>query len=164
MTATDNVNDFLLAGGVPSAKFPNVGTLVKGVVVSSEVTQQTTLDGTPKTFDNGDPMRQVVITLQTDERDPSIDGDDGQRKLYVKSQMTAAVREALRNADAKLEVGGVLAVKFDSEEPNKKAGLSPKKVYVAQYKPPAPSTADANDLLGAGNGAAPATPAADDLV
>lgn len=173
MTATDSVNDFLLAGGIPAAKFATIGTVVKGSVVASDVMQQTDYaTNAPKFFDDGKPMMQAVITLQTDERDPDIDGDDGQRKVYVRGQMTAALREALRAANAKLEIGGVLAVKYDRAEAPEKKGFKPKKVYVAQYRPPAPSTDAANDLLGAGPAApvsapvpaASSQPAADDLI
>lgn len=160
MTATDNVNDFLLSGGLPAAKFPTIGAIVKGTITASEVTQQTDYaTGTPKFYDDGKPMQQVVITLRTDERDPSIDGDEGLRKLYVRGQMTAAVREALRTAKAKLEIGGTLAVQYTEDKPSEKRGFNPMKVYTAQYKPP---TSDAaNDLLGATEPAAPAVSTSD---
>lgn len=163
MTATDSVNDFLLSGGVPAAKFPAIGTTVKGTIVSSEVTQQTDYaTGAPKTYDDGSPMKQVVITLQTDERDATVDGDEGLRKLYVRGQMTAALRDALRQAQAKLEIGGTLAVQYSSDKPSEKRGFNPMKVYTAQYRPPAPSTDAANDLLG--GQAAPAAVAPSDLI
>lgn len=146
-------NDFLLSGGVPAAKFPTIGTTVKGAVVSSEVTQQTDFQtGKPLTWDDGSPRQQVVITLQTDLRDPEVTDDTGLRKLYVKGQMTAALRDALRAAGARLEVGGTLAVQYTEDEPSATRGFNPKKVYRAQYQP---ATAGAvNDLLGV----APAQP------
>lgn len=139
-------NDILLGSGVPSAKFPTIGTLVKGVVEFSEVNQQTDIKGEKKFYDDGNPMQQIVVTLMTDERDPEIDNDDGRRKLYVKGQMTKAIGDALRQAGARLEVGGTLAVKFEEEEAPKQKGYSPTKVYRAAYKAPA---AAGNDLLGA---------------
>lgn len=163
-----DVNDFLMGGGIPAAKFPSIGTVVRGPIVNSEVTQQTDFKtGALKFWDNGQPMNQAVITLQTDERDPQIDGDSGLRKLYVKGQMQAAVRDAVKQSGASgLELGGVLAVKFDHEEPSKQPGANAKKVYVAQYKPPTPGTEAANDLIGAGVGAAPAgsQPGPSDLI
>lgn len=145
---SNDVNDFLFAGGAPSAKFPTIGTLVKGTVVSSEVTQQTDLDGKLKYWDNdtNKPMMQAVITLQTDLRDPEIDDDQGLRRLFVKGQMQAALRDALQKAGAKLEVGGTLAVKYEKDEKASKAGYNPKKVYVAAYQAP---TSSVNDLLDA---------------
>lgn len=156
MSNTD-VNDFILSGGVPAAKFPMIGTVVKGTIVGSDVQQQLDFDtGKPKFFDDGKPMMQAVITLQTDDRDPSIDGDEGLRRVFVRGQMTAAVREALRTAGAKLEVGGTLAVQFTEEKVNpEKPHRKPAKQYVAQYKPPAAGTAATNDLLGTSS-AAPA--------
>lgn len=140
-------NDLLMSGGVPSAKFDMIGTVVKGTVVHSEVTQQTDFQsGQKKTWPSGDPMYQVVVTLQTDQRDPSVEDDDGQRRVFVKGQMQAAVREALRKANAKLEVGGTFAVQYVSDEPASQRGMNPKKVYRAEYVAPSP-TAAANDLL-----------------
>lgn len=162
--STTDVNDFLLAGGTPAAKFDTIGTLIKGTVVAAEKTQQIDFKTKkPKFFDDGNPMMQAVITLQTDERDPSIEDDDGQRKVYVKGQMQAAVRDAVKASGAKLDIGGTLAVQFYDEENTGKG--NPKKLYKAQYKPGAPKVSD--DLLGSdAPSSAPAAngPAADDLI
>lgn len=147
---TTDPNDFLMAGGVPACKFPTIGTTAKGTIVASQVTQQTDIKGTPKTFDDGNPMQQVVITLQTDLRDPAINDDQGLRKLYVKGQMQAAIRDALRAAGARLEAGGILAVQYESDKPAEKVGFNATKIYRAQYV--APSATAANDLLGVSAG------------
>lgn len=157
---TDTVNDFLLGGGAASAKFPTIGTVVKGTITQTDVTQQTDFStGALKFWDDAktQPMMQVVVTLKTDERDPTDDSDEGLRKLYVKGQMQAAVREALRAAQAKLEVGGTLAVQYTSDKPAEKRGHNPAKQYTAQYKPPSAGTAAANDLLGADDAPAVST-------
>lgn len=156
---TTDPNDLLLGAGLPSCKFPTFGTTVKGTVLHSEVAQQTDINGNKLTWDNGDPRTQVVITLQTDERDPSIEDDDGRRKLYCKPQMQKAIGDALRAVGAKLEVGGTLAVRYESDAPPKVKGHNGAKQFVAQYQPPAQQAA--NDLLGAGvaAGSAPAAPA-----
>lgn len=157
-------NDFLLGGGIPACKFPIIGTTVKGTVANSEVVQQTEFaTGTPKTYTDGNPMMQVVITLATDERDPQIDGDDGQRKLYVKGQMRQAVAEALRKAGAKLEKGGVLAVQYVEDKPSETRGFNPTKVYRAQYAAASP-TAAANDALLGEQAPQPAGVGAGDLL
>ena len=162
--STTDVNNFLLAGGVPSAKFPTIGTVVKGSIVASEVNQQTDFtSNTPKFYDDGKPMMQAVITLQTDERDPDINDDDGLRKLYVRGQMLAAVREAIKAAKAELEIGGILAVQYASDKASEKRGFNPAKQYVAQYQPPATGTAATNDLLGS-TAPAPQQPAATSLI
>lgn len=156
-----DVNDFLKGGGgAPSASFDTPGTIVRGTIVRSEVTQQTEFQtGAPKFWSDGKPMMQAVITLQTDERSAEVENDEGLRRLFVKGQMQAAVRDALKAAGADLETGGVLAVKYDHDEPAKQRGMSPKKVYVAQYQPPAANATAANDLIGGGGASAPAAAA-----
>jgi hypothetical protein len=166
--STTDVNDFLLGGGVPSAKFPEVGTVVKGTVVKAETSQQTDFTtGEPKTYSDGNPMLQVVVTLQTDERDPEVDNDDGLRKVYVKGQMRKAVGDAVRASGSKLEPGGILAVQFVSEEEPEKRGLNPKKVYRAQYQPAQAAQVD-EALTGPdaqpAQAPAPAQPAASSLI
>jgi hypothetical protein len=144
-----DANDLLLSGGVPAAKFETIGTVVKGVIVAADVTQQTDIStGQPKNWPDGNPMMQVVVTLQTDQRDANVDDDDGTRRLFVRGQMQAAVRDALRKAGAKLEVGGTLAVQYEADEPAKQRGFNPKKLYRAEYAAPLPGTEAANGLLG----------------
>lgn len=157
MTAMD-VND-LLAGGtkVPGAKFESIGDSVVGTIISAEARQTTDIKtGEPEVWPQGDPKMQVVITLQTDERDASIEDDDGQRRLFAKkpSAMLGAIIDAL--GGQRLEVGGRLAVKHTGTEPASTKGFNDKKLYVAAYEPPKANAA--NDLL-AGNGATEAPPA-----
>lgn len=158
MTTTDP-NDLLLGSGIPAAKFSDIGAMVKGSVVRSESSQQTDFaTGKPLTYDDGNPKMQVVITLQTDDRDPSVSDDNGLRKLYVRvgSQMHKALAAALRAANSKLEIGGTLAVKYERDEPSQTKGFNPAKQYVAQY---APSAQGADLLAAASTGIA-----ADDLI
>ena len=92
-----SANDLLMGSGTKSAAFPTIGTEVTGTVASEPKVQQQTdfKTGAPKTFANGDPMQQIVVQLQTDQRDPAVDDDDGVRALYIKSQMLKAIREAV---------------------------------------------------------------------
>ena len=148
MSIDSTVDEFLAGGGVPSAKFPDPGTTVKGVVEAAVVTDQTDLDGNVRTWSDGNPRKQVVITLATDERDPEIADDDGRRKLYVKGQMTVALREALKSAGVKgLEVGGMLAVQYEKDGEPSKPGFNPPKIYKAQFKPAPKSAVSVDDLL-----------------
>jgi hypothetical protein len=157
MSATDiNPNDFLLAGGVPSAKFPSIGTAVKGTIEHLEVTQQRDFTtGEPKFYDDGKPANQLVVTLSTDERDPEVTDDDGTRRLFVRGQMLAAVRSAVRAAKSQLLVGGTLAVKYVSDKPAEKRGMNPAKQYEAAYRPPVAGQSDVDDLIGGGAAAGP---------
>lgn len=143
MTVDNSVNDLLNGGGIPSAKFPTVGTVVKGTIVSAKTSQQRDMDTDElKTWNDGSPMMQIEIVLQTDERDPEVEDDDGQRKLWVKGGMMTAVKAAIKKANSKLEAGGTLAVKYSGNGEPKKKGYNPPKQYVAEYAP-APAVSDA---------------------
>jgi hypothetical protein len=151
-----DASTFLLGGGGKSAKFENVGDAIKGVICAQpELRQQTDIKtGAPKCWDNGDPMMQLVVKLQTEQRDPADPEDDGIRALYIsggfkRASLQKAVAEAVRAAKAKnLDVGGTLAVRFTGEEPSSTKGFSPAKLYAAQYQPPAAKAAE--DFLGGG--------------
>lgn len=146
----DEANDVLQGGGAPVAKFPlgKFGHTVKGTVVEAKVTQQTDLKGVPKTFASGDPMKQIVLTIQTEERDPEITDDDGQRRVFIKGQMVAAVRTAIQAAGAKgLDTGGSIAIQYTSDKASETVGFSPAKQYVAQYKAPVATGVSEADLL-----------------
>ncbi|WP_329013126.1 hypothetical protein OG271_03845 [Micromonospora rifamycinica] len=152
-----NANDLLMGGGTKSAAFPSIGTAVTGPIVREPKVQQQTdpKDGSFKTFSNGDPMMQLVVQIQTSERDPADPDDDGIRALYIKAKMLQAVREAVKKAGAKgLEVGGELTVIYvaDGEKTNK--AFNAPKLYTATYRPPTGEAA--NNLL---MGAAPVSPA-----
>jgi hypothetical protein len=154
-------NTFLMGGGVPSAKFDGIGVTVTGVIDDITASQQTDFTtGEPKTWPNGDPMMQVVVTLATDQRDPDISDDDGLRKVYVKGKsLTNAVRDAVRRAGAKgLEVGGTLTVTYTGDGVSERRGINPPKLYAAEYAKPNPAAA-ANAALGlADSQPAPAGP------
>jgi hypothetical protein len=146
---TTSVEDFLAAGGAPAAKFPSIGTTIKGIVESSVVSQQTDIStGKPKCWDDGNPRMQIVITLATDERDVAIDNDDGHRRLFVKGQMLTALKDALRTAGVTApEVGATLAVQYREDGEQKTAGFSAPKLYGAQYKSAAASVVSIDELI-----------------
>ncbi len=112
-------NDFLMGGGIPSAKFAIKGASIRGVILSPPVTmqQQDFVTKEPKFYRNGDPQMMVVIRLQTDQRDPDIEGDDGERGLYVNGIRVKALRDAIRRTGAKgAEVGGTLVATYVRDE------------------------------------------------
>jgi hypothetical protein len=159
MTMTD-ANDFLMGGGVSSAKFPTVGTTVTGVICRPpEVQQQTDITtGAPKFWDDGKPRQQLQVQLQTEERDPEVDNDDGIRAVYVKAQMQKAVREAVKRSGAKgLEIGGTLTVTYIGDGVPTQRGMSAPKQYSAVYVPA--SAAAANEFLAQGEQPAWSQPA-----
>lgn len=141
MSGFDEVNDFLdQQGSAPAAKFAEVGDTVKGEVVGAKKVQQMVF-GTkdPAFYPNGDPMWQVAITLRQE------DGEEV--TVWAKNQQLSAIRTAVEESGGKLEAGGTLAVKLDELKPSEKAGFNPQKIYVAQYRPPAPVAMSASDLI-----------------
>jgi len=146
--STMTANDLLMGGGGKSATFPEIGATVTGrITAEPQVKQQTEFGSdTLKFFPNGDPMMQIVVSLQTADRDPADAEDDGVRQLYVKGQMLKAVREAVQQAGAKgLETGGTLTVSYSADgEPSKK-GFNAPKLYTARYAKPTGEAA--NNLL-----------------
>jgi len=136
---TITAQDFLMGGGSKSAKFNTIGASVSGYIVREpEVKQQTEFGtGRPLTWDDGKPRLQLVVQIQTDERDPQDPEDDGIRSIYVKGKsLTNAVREAVRKAGAQgLEVGGWLTVTYVAD--GKADRGMPPKLYTASYRRPA---------------------------
>lgn len=153
-TAPPSLDDFLLGGGESrkgrSLSFKQMGTTHTGTICAApEIRQQRDPDdGSPKTWDNGDPMWQIVVPMQTTLRSAEVDDDDGVRFLYVSGSrkpesrsMHVAVADAVRAAGASgLEVGGQLTISYVADGP-KRPGASavsnPPKQYSAQYVPAA---------------------------
>lgn len=148
-------NELIMGGGSKSAKFDGVGVSVSGVIEDISAKQQTDFTtGEPKSWPNGDPMYQVLVRLQTAEREDF--DDDGVRTLYVKGKsLTAAVRDAVRKAGAKgLEVGGTLTVTYTGDGVSERKGINPPKLYEASYVKPDPAAA-ANQALGLADSGVP---------
>jgi len=141
-----DVDSFLLGGSVTSAKFEGIGDSVTGKISDQpEMRAQTHMQtGKPLTWDDGSPKMQLVITLQTDEQDPSDADDDGKRRIYVKGSKKAgsksmhdAVAGAIRTAGAaRLQVGGTLAVAYVGNRKSEVIGFNDAKQYEAKYTPP----------------------------
>lgn len=131
-----SADDFLMGGGVPSAKFPAVGHTVSGRITEKPTVEQQRNyeDDKLKFWDDGKPMMQLVVTLSTNERDPENPEDDGTRRLYVKGYMKNAVAGAVRAAGARgLEVGGTLTVTYSGDGEKKNAKFNAPKLFTAQY-------------------------------
>lgn len=141
----------LLLGGSPAVKFPEVGTVVRGKVLGQKKQQSKDMaTGELKVWDDGTPVWEIVFTLATDDRDPAIEDDDGNRRLFARGQMLKAIGQALREAKwSRSLVGGTLAVKYQKDGEATRRGFSPPKVYAAKFEPPA--AADEFDAM-AGDG------------
>lgn len=135
-----------MSGGVKAAKFEKVGDKVQGVILQSEVRDQTDINtGEVKRFPDGNPMKQVVITIMTDPMVQEDDDDDGMRRIYCKGQMVQALREALRKANVRGPAdGGKLAVQYVGDGVAKQRGFNPPKQYKVWYEDP-PRRVDVGD-------------------
>lgn len=148
----------LLDFAAPSAKFPTPGTRVGGrVTQDAREAQQRDfdtgaplywqVDGTRSTNQTDQPALQLVIEVQTDQRDPDVEDDDGVRSIYAKGDMLRAIREATRSVKVRqIRVGGQLHVEYTGDEPLPKGKRGkPKKLYTATYTPP-PAEPDPSGL------------------
>lgn len=144
MSITTDPNALLMGGG-KSFSFETIGDKVSGTVVAAEAAQQTDIKtGEPKTWKDGNPMMQVIVTLQTDLAEEP--GDDGQRKVYLKGSKPdtsmGAVRAAVRAAGASgLDEGGKLQLAYTGDGEVTERGYNPPKRYAAKYEAPAPAPA-----------------------
>ncbi|MGW9437765.1 hypothetical protein [Streptomyces sp. NPDC055607] len=135
-----SADDFLMGGGVPSAKFPVLGTTVSGRITERPTVEQQRdfTTGELKFWDDGKPQMQLVVTLATAERDPADPEDDGTRRLYIKGQMKSAVASAVRATGARgLEVGGTLTVTYSRDGVKTNPRFNAPKNFDAAYVPAA---------------------------
>lgn len=155
MTMTNDVDRFLSGGGGPRAfKFEAIGDTAKGQILEVEVAQQTDFQtGEPKFWKDGKPMEQLVVHLQTDERDG--DDDDGKRRVFLKGSKKStttsvgALLTALRDAGTtRPEVGATLAVQYTGDGEPAARGLNAPKEFRVQYKAPERTVGlDGDDLI-----------------
>lgn len=154
----NDINSYLFGGGGHSAKFDNLGDTVEGTITNVELAQQTSIDdGSLLTWDDGSPRMQLVITLQTDERDPDDEDDEGIRRVYAKGgkfevdegsgkALKEAIADAVKKAGAKsIDEGATLKVGYTGIGKKKSRGHSAPKLYTAKYTP-AVASVSANDL------------------
>ena len=146
MSESKEAMDFLMSAGVPTASFNGpIGTTHRGEILAMEKRQQRDLDtNEPAFWEDGQPKWEIVFTIDTGVIDPSIENDDGVRKLYAKGQMLNAIRSAVKASGYRGDmVGGTLAVKYAADGPQKKRGFNPPKQYRAKFDPPVET-----DMLG----------------
>lgn len=150
----------LLEGGGKAASFEEIGDTLGGVVISAEFRQATDLDsGKPGFWDNGDPKQNAIITVQTDERDPAVPGDDGARSIYVKwwGPNKVALQTEIRTKTANLPEdqqdiikGGYFQATLTDKIPPTTRGFSHSKVFGYRYTPPAAGGLGAAAINGGG--------------
>ncbi len=145
---TDDAQAWLMGNSAKSATFPEAGTTYEGRILELRMVQQRDfVSKQPKFWPNdGSPMMQAAITIQTDARDD--EQDDGKRVIYAKAQMRDAIRDAVTESGydtTQSWVGGVLKVRYEKDGVSEQ-GLNPPKLYRAKFTPPAPGSADFDDL------------------
>jgi len=127
--------DGLLGASVLSVAWPDKGATVTGRILDMQKGIQRDPNGVVRTFDDGTPRPQIIITLQTKLHED--DDDDGRRRLFVKGQMTKAFREAMKANKVKgPRVGGTLTVTYTEDGKQEIPGLNPPKVFTVKYKAP----------------------------
>lgn len=122
-------------------KDSEIGDTVSGTILDAEVRQSRDFDDNKLEFWNdGSPVLQLVVNIQTDLNDPEgEDGDDdGVRSIYVKwwGASRKALLRAIKDAGADdLETGATFTASYvgDGEQPDKKK--SKPKLYAYGYKP-----------------------------
>lgn len=91
--------------------------------------------GAQKFWDDGNPVENLWITLQTDVRESQ--EDDGRRVLVLDSRnKVAAVQDAVRESGASFAQGGHLAIEWYGNDANGKNPDNPPKLYRAHYTGP----------------------------
>lgn len=131
-------NDVMFPESIPTFKFEQIGDSVEGVVVKQEASQQTDVaTGESLFWDDGRPRMQVVYVLLTALNDPNIEDDDGRRRVFVKSDMMRAVRDAVKHVGRrKIVNGATLAIRYAADGVPPRKGLSAPKLYQADYSVP----------------------------
>lgn len=134
-----SVNDFLMGSGAKSASYKLLGAVHEGTITKEPTMVQERDIKTKelKFWKSGDPKWQMVVTIQTNERDPQVPDDDGLRSIYASGKKKQAIADAVRAAGAKgLSVGGYLRVQYVADAPLEQGQLQATKLYQAQYAPP----------------------------
>lgn len=175
MTATtEGVEDFfgnVSSGPLPSAKLSQIGDMVYGEIVDQFKVDKKKFasDEVEKDQKTGEPIKQLVVVLQTEQRnwegvskvpyvDPSDkskghlppEADEGRRAVYVApwTNLHAAVGKAIVEGTGQrggLKKGAKFGVKVIDLEDTGKG--NPKKVHQAHYEAPAAG----GDFFGSNN-------------
>jgi hypothetical protein len=151
-------NDLLGTRSIPSISFKDakVGDSFNGVITDLRTVQVRSYDsGEPEFWDDGKPKLQIEVTLATDYLDPSLDEDDGTRRVYLFGQkLSAAKQEMKAKGLSKLEKGMGFTISFVGEKPASNKKYNNVKMYGIEIEP-ATSNPDVDALLSETTGAKP---------
>lgn len=135
---SDPLDDLFSGSGAPAFKFDQIGDSVTGVITSLDVRQQTDFEsGELKFWDDGKAMMEVVITLATALRDPNVDDDEGERRVFCRGAMLTALKGAVHKVKAqKPAIGGRVTITYSDLGEVKKRGFNAPKLYTVAYEAP----------------------------
>ncbi|KQR01463.1 hypothetical protein ASF74_07820 [Arthrobacter sp. Leaf145] len=147
----NGLDAFKKRGNSKFVKFGQPGDTVAGTITEiSDQKQATKFNPNPQAkreldfWPSGDPVMEVWITLQTQERDQQDPEDTGLRTTVVTVNQKAggqlaAIMDACEAVKAPTPLpGGFLAVTFTGFDPQSQNPQNPRKLYAAQYQVPAP--------------------------
>lgn len=160
-TALPDYNDLLTSQSIPSISFKDakIGESFTGTITNLETAQVRNYEtGDPEFWEDGKPKLQIVVTLATDYIDPTLESDDGSRKVYLFGQKLAAARQAMKDSGfTKLELGTKFTITFSGEKPSSNKKYNNIKVYsITLEKGTSNPGADALLAAGASEVSAPA--------
>lgn len=156
----------MLEGGAPGQLFPKVGYKWGGTLIAAESSQKTDMETQePKVWADGKPQMQLVLTLQGEPTGfkyegqqydkVEIDDDDGVRRLFLSGNKLKALKDALRVAKAKLEIGGYFEMTREKDGEAPKKGYARRQNYSGVWTPAHLNTKKVNADMDADSGTDP---------
>lgn len=143
-------NDLLGTRSIPSISFKDakVGDSFTGVITDLRTVQVRSYDsGEPEFWDDGKPKLQIEVTLATEYIDPTLDDDDGTRRVYLFGQKLAAAKQTMKAQGlSKLEKGFKFTITFVGEKPASNKKYNNVKLYGIELEP-GTSNPDVDALL-----------------
>ncbi|HKY45026.1 MAG TPA: hypothetical protein VJM50_18190 [Pyrinomonadaceae bacterium] len=155
---SDKAAENFLEGSATAAKWPKVGHIVEGTVTSFVMAQQTDYDTSEPLFwegkkrvvdskaeDKSRPVMQLLLEIQGEPTGETWEGlqntrvelpdDDGMRTLYVKGGLQASLKQALKTAQARLEVGAYVKVRRIEDGPKSNPKFAAPHRYASEWTP-----------------------------
>jgi hypothetical protein len=148
---SNGLDAFKKRGNSKFAAFTQPGATVAGTITEISDQKQATKWNPDKNakreldfWPSGDPVMEVWVTVQTNERDPQDPEDTGLRTIVVtvnqkQGGQLAAIMDACEAVGAETPLpGGFLALTFTHFDPESKNPQNPRKLYAGKYQAPAP--------------------------
>lgn len=140
--ASGSLDDLVAGRGAKSFFDANSqpGASVSGVIDLIEKTQYRDYSTKqPGYWNDGKPMEQIHVILQTQLRDPSVDDDDGRRSVWIKGWgvQLGAFRAGMRLAGMQHapRKGDRMTATFAGFDPKSKNPQNPAKLYEYVFEP-----------------------------